>query len=277
MIGLPNAEKPVFRAYSVASPNWDDELEFFSIKVPGGPLTSELQKIEPGDTVLMRQKSTGTLVIDALTPARRLFMISTGTGIAPQVLERIFDPFFTTKSAGLGTGLGLSLVHGIVADLGGGVELESKVGVGSTFTVYLPRHGSAQATEAQGEPVAGGRGETILLIDDEETLVRLGEEMMAELGYEPVGFASSAAALESFRDGPQRFDAVLSDEAMPEMTGSELAREIRRIRPDIPIVLMSGYVTPALIDRAREIGIKEVLAKPLAARDIARSLAEVLH
>jgi ferredoxin--NADP+ reductase len=83
MIGLPNAEKPVFRAYSVASPSWDDELEFFSIKVPDGPLTSQLQKIEIGDTVLMRQKATGTLVVDALTPAKRVFMISTGTGIAP--------------------------------------------------------------------------------------------------------------------------------------------------------------------------------------------------
>jgi ferredoxin--NADP+ reductase len=83
MIGLPNAEKPIFRAYSIASPAWDDELEFFSIKVPDGPLTSELQKIELGDTVIMRQKSTGTLVLDALTPAKRLFMISTGTGIAP--------------------------------------------------------------------------------------------------------------------------------------------------------------------------------------------------
>ena len=85
MIGLPNAEKPVFRAYSIASPAWDEEIEFFSIKVPEGPLTSELQKIVPGDTVLLRQKSTGTLVVDALTPARRLFMISTGTGIAPQL------------------------------------------------------------------------------------------------------------------------------------------------------------------------------------------------
>ena len=127
----------------------------------------------------------------------KLAVRDTGTGIAPQVLERIFDPFFTTKAAGIGTGLGLSLVHGIVADLGGGVDVDSRVGAGSTFTVYLPWHGSAQATEAQSEPVAGGSGETILLIDDEETLVRLGEEMMAELGYEPVGFASSAAALES--------------------------------------------------------------------------------
>ena len=83
MIGLPNAEKPVFRAYSIASPSWDEEIEFFSIKVPDGPLTSELQKIQPGDTVLMRQKSTGTLVIDALTPGKRLFLLSTGTGIAP--------------------------------------------------------------------------------------------------------------------------------------------------------------------------------------------------
>ncbi len=207
----------------------------------------------------------------------KLAVRDTGTGIAPQVLERIFDPFFTTKAAGMGTGLGLSLVHGIVADLGGGVDLDSRVGAGSTFTVYLPWDGSAQAPETQSEPVARGSGETILLIDDEETLVRLGEEMMAELGYEPVGFASGAAALESLRSAPQRFDAVLSDEAMPEMTGSELAREIRRIRPDIPIVLMSGYVTPALIDRAREIGIKDVLAKPLAARDIARSLADALH
>ncbi|AMO22681.1 hypothetical protein UC35_07045 [Ramlibacter tataouinensis] len=201
----------------------------------------------------------------------------TGSGIAPQVVERIFDPFFTTKAAGTGTGLGLSLVHGIVADLGGGVDVHSRVGAGSTFTVYLPWKGSAQATEARNEPIAGGTGETILLIDDEEALVRLGEEMMAELGYEPVGFASGAAALETFRDSPQRFDAVLSDEAMPGMTGSELAREIHRIRPDIPIVLMSGYVTPALIDRARQIGIKDVLAKPLAARDIARSLADALH
>jgi len=207
----------------------------------------------------------------------KLGVRDTGTGIAPHVLERIFDPFFTTKAVGVGTGLGLSLVHGIVADLGGGIDVESRVGGGSTFTVYLPWQGSALATEVQSEPVASGSGETILLVDDEEALVRLGEEMMAELGYEPVGFASSAAALESFREAPQRFDMVLSDEAMPEMTGSELAREIRRIRPDIPIVLMSGYVTPVLAARARDLGIAEVLAKPLVAHEIARSLANVLH
>jgi PAS domain S-box-containing protein len=206
----------------------------------------------------------------------RLEVRDTGTGIAPHVLERIFDPFFTTKAVGVGTGLGLSLVHGIVADLGGGIDVESHAG-GSTFTVYLPWQGTVQPTEAQNEPLTGGSGETILLVDDEEALVRLGEEMMAELGYEPVGFASSTAALQSFRETPERFDVVLSDEAMPELTGSELAHEIRRIRPDIPIVLMSGYVTPVLAARARDLGIAEVLAKPLVARDIARSLASVLQ
>src|SRR5258706_10333773 len=123
----------------------------------------------------------------------RLIVEDSGSGIAPQLLERIFDPFFTTKEVGVGTGLGLSLVHGIVTDLGGGVEVESHVGVGSTFTVYLPRRGSVAAPKMAEEPVPYGSGETILLVDDEATLVRLGEEMLAELGYEPVGFASSTA------------------------------------------------------------------------------------
>ena len=116
-----------------------------------------------------------------------------------------------------------------------------------------------------------------VLVDDEEALVRLGEEMLAQLGYEPVGYASSAAALAAFREDPLRFDLVLSDEAMPTMTGSELVHEIRAVRPDIPILLMSGYVSPALAARASELGVIEVLSKPLAARDIARSLAAALQ
>jgi PAS domain S-box-containing protein len=207
----------------------------------------------------------------------RVSVQDTGTGITPQVLERIFDPFFTTKEVGVGTGLGLSLVHGIVTDLGGGIDVHSVPGQGSTFTVYLPARGVAAAPKAAQEPILTGSGETILLVDDEEPLVRLGEEMLAELGYEPVGFASSSAALESFRAEPHRFTAVLSDETMPGMTGSELARAIRGIRADIPIVLMSGYVSPGLSARARDIGVAEVLAKPLVSRDIARSLASVLR
>jgi len=223
--------------------------------------------------------ATLPVATSTLAPGRyvRLAVRDTGTGIEAQVLERIFDPFFTTKEVGVGTGLGLSLVHGIVTDLGGGIAVESRVGEGSTFTVYLPGQSYVAAPAAAEERIAGGAGETILLVDDEEALVRLGEETLAELGYEPVGFASSSAALATFRADPERFHAVISDEAMPGMTGSELVREIRRIRPDVPIVLMSGYVSAGLAARARAAGVAEVLAKPLVARDIARSLASALR
>jgi CheY-like chemotaxis protein len=207
----------------------------------------------------------------------RLCVSDTGSGIAAHLLERIFDPFFTTKEIGVGTGLGLSLVHGIVTDLGGGIDVRSSLGEGTTFTIYLPWQSCVAPTQSVEESAPPGNGETVLLVDDEEALVRLGEEMIADLGYEPVGFTSSVAALQSFRDAPARFDLVLSDEAMPEMTGSELARSIREIRGDIPIVLMSGYVTPALTQRARDAGFADVLAKPLVARDIARSLAEAIQ
>jgi PAS domain S-box-containing protein len=207
----------------------------------------------------------------------RLSVRDSGSGIAPELLERIFDPFFTTKDVGVGTGLGLSLVHGIVTDLGGGIDVQSTVGQGAVFTVYLPWQGGIEPPAAVDEAVPAGNGETVLLIDDEESLVRLGEEMIAGLGYEPVGFTSSIHALETFRASPGSFDMILSDEAMPEMTGSELALAIREIRGDIPIVLMSGYVTPAMTQRARDAGVAEVLAKPLVARDIARSLAGALQ
>jgi len=235
-----------------------------------GAITVSLDVVEQQERIVTTSVLAGGRYI-------RLQVRDTGVGIAAHVLERIFDPFFTTKEVGVGTGLGLSLVHGIVTDLGGGIDIESRVGEGSTFTVYMPWQNNVAAPPAVAEKVQPGTGEIILLVDDEETLVRLGEEMIAELGYEPVGFTSSVAALATFRAAPERFNAVLSDEAMPDMTGSELALEIRKIRPDIPIVLMSGYVTTALSSRARDAGVVEVLSKPLVRRDIARSLAGALR
>jgi PAS domain S-box-containing protein len=207
----------------------------------------------------------------------RLVVQDSGSGIPAELRERIFDPFFTTKEVGVGTGLGLSLVHGIVTDLGGGIGVDSRAGEGACFSVYLRGHGEAASAPAPvDESVPQGAGEVVLLVDDEEPLVRLGEELLAGLGYEPVGFSSPQAALQCLREDPARFDLVLSDEAMPGLTGSELAAEARRLRPDIPIVLMSGFVTTRLLVRARDAGVAEVLAKPLVARDIARALAAAL-
>ena len=235
-----------------------------------GTLTVALDVVERGEAVAATSRLAAGRYV-------RLAVRDTGSGIAPGVIERIFDPFFTTREVGVGTGLGLSLVHGIVTDLGGGIDVESSPGDGATFTVYLPWSSARAVATSIDAHVPHGAGETILLVDDEEALVHLGEEVIASIGYEPVGFASSAAALEAFRESPERFQAVLSDEAMPDMTGSDLARAIREIRPDMPILLMSGYVTPQFAARARELGVVEVLAKPLVASDIARGLANALN
>jgi PAS domain S-box-containing protein len=210
-----------------------------------------------------------------------LKVADTGTGISPQILERIFDPFFTTKEVGVGTGLGLSLVHGIATGLGGAIDVASTVGKGSVFTVYLPRFGEAPAADkAAARPaskVLQGHLERILVVDDEAPLVDLVTRTLSDLGYTPVGLTSSSAALEMFRADPQRFDAVMTDESMPGASGSELIREIRQMRPQIPTLLVSGYVGTAELQKAREAGADEVLRKPLCAQELASTLARVLR
>ena len=207
-----------------------------------------------------------------------LAVADTGTGIAREVIDRIFDPFFTTKEVGTGTGLGLSLVHSIVTGLGGAIDVASTPGAGSEFTVYLPRSGdAAESDEAEAVAMPRGEGQRVLIVDDEEPLAGLAARTLEELGYVPTGFTSSAAALAAFRADPEGFDAVITDERMPGMTGSALIGEIRRIRREIPILLMSGYVGGAVASRAREAGANEVMKKPLSARDLATSLARVLR
>jgi PAS domain S-box-containing protein len=215
-----------------------------------------------------------------LTPRAyvRLCVSDTGSGIPPHVLDRMFDPFFTTKGVGEGTGLGLSLVHGIVTDLGGAIDVRTTVGCGTAFTIWLPIAGEATAppVEAATE-VPHGDAQTVMIVDDEKLLVALAEEILAELGYDPIGFSSSEAALKAFRAAPQRFDIVLTDETMPDLSGTDLAREIRLLRPDIPIVLTSGYRGAPLQERARAAGIREVLRKPLQRKDIAECFGRVLR
>jgi signal transduction histidine kinase/ActR/RegA family two-component response regulator len=238
----------------------------------GGVLTVVLERVALGEGRLL---SHGTLGPGSHV---RLSVSDTGSGIPAAVLERMFDPFFTTKRVGDGTGLGLALVHGIVADFGGGIDVATQVDVGTTFTIWLPSTGKMPTILAN--PVSElprGNGETVMIVDDERVLVALAEETLAELGYEPVGFDSSLAAFEAFRAEPKRFDLVLTDETMPDLTGTELAREIRQLRPDISIILMSGYSGAQLNERAQAVGIIDVLRKPLVQRDIAVPVARALQ
>ena len=237
----------------------------------GGVLGVVLERAELSE---QRSLSRGTLSPGAYV---RLVVSDTGTGIPPAVLERMFDPFFTTKGVGEGTGLGLSLVHGIVAELGGAIDVATRPEKGTKFEIWLPVAGEAgrPAAEAVRE-LPRGHGETVMIVDDERPLVALAKEMLAALGYQPVGFESSSAALQAFQAEPQRFDLMLTDEAMPDLVGTELAHQIRRIQPTLPIILMSGHGGAQLTRRAAAVGAQEVLRKPLQGRDLAESLARVL-
>jgi nitrogen-specific signal transduction histidine kinase/FixJ family two-component response regulator len=204
-----------------------------------------------------------------------------GSGIPAEIFEKIFDPFFTTKEVGVGTGLGLSLVHGIVTGLGGAIDVATTVGKGSAFKVYLPLAGDVAVSSKPRKRLDRktgrmGRGR-VMVIDDEEALVRLATETLTELGYSTVGFTASAKAIEAFLADPEQFDAVITDESMPGASGSELIRKMRALRPTIPILLVSGYLSATVIERAREAGASEVLKKPLSARQLQMAVERVLR
>ncbi len=198
-----------------------------------------------------------------------------GVGMDAEVLQHALEPFFTTKEIGKGTGLGLSLVYGIVTDSGGAIDAASSPGRGSRFSIYLPRVDSPAAlADAAAGPLPRGRGERVLVVDDEEALVAVTSEVLKNIGYEPVACAGGDAALAAFENG--RIDAVVADEVMPGMTGTQLARALRRRRADLPIVLVSGYTGPMLAERALAVGVTEILRKPFHAREIAAALARAL-
>jgi signal transduction histidine kinase len=199
-----------------------------------------------------------------------------GGGIAPEVMNRLFEPFFTTRAAQSGTGLGLAVVHGVVAGLGGAIDVEGRHAGGARFTLYLPQSAERLSGSAhRQDSVAPGRGQRVAVVDDEPELVGLGIEMIARLGYAPEGFIDAAAVLDAIRAGTA-YEAVLTDEAMPRMTGIELTEAMREMGVRIPVLLVSGHGGALLAERAAAAGVRRVLAKPLQRRDLARALNEVL-
>jgi len=208
----------------------------------------------------------------------RLIVQDGGSGMDVATLSRVFEPFFTTKEVGRGTGLGLSLVYAIVTDSGGAIDVKSAPGQGSTFTIYLTRADVALSVEEVATaPLPRGGGERVLLVDDEAPLLAVTADVLSRLGYEAISFDDSHAALAAFEAEPARFDVVVTDEVMPGLTGTGLARALRRHRPDLPIVLVSGYSGPILTQDALAAGVSELLTKPLQSRDVATTLARALH
>ena len=206
----------------------------------------------------------------------KLSVTDTGCGIPPAIIDRIFDPYYTTKPTGEGTGLGLSTVHGIVRDHGGCIKVYSEVGCGTTFHVFLPAADAEVETAAEEATQLPTGSERILFVDDEKSLIDLGRDLLELLGYRVETRASSIDALDAFRANPQKYDLIISDMNMPKMTGDELAREIKGIRPDIPIILCSGFSDRMRTPATAAIGISAMLMKPVTYVDLARTVRQVL-
>jgi signal transduction histidine kinase/ActR/RegA family two-component response regulator len=201
----------------------------------------------------------------------RLVVSDTGTGMDADTLERVFEPFFTTKGVGKGTGLGLAVAHGIVTAHGGAITVRSTPGAGSTFEAYLPAQmmPAAVPPELEAAP-ARGAGQHIVYVDDESALVRLTERLLQRAGYRTTGFTDPVLALEAIRAEPQNFDALLTDLSMPGISGFDLIREVRRVRPDMPVALTTGFPTDEMQGTADALGCREILIKPARSADLER-------
>ena len=216
-----------------------------------------------------------------LTPGSyfKVTLSDTGTGIPPQTVARIFDPFFTTKEVGEGTGMGLSVAHGIIVAHGGTITVESHIDVGTTFHIFLPEieatstHSSNVTDPARYQKQQGH----ILFVDDEEPLSNMGQHFLEHLGYSVTVCTSGLAALEIFKSHPHKFDAVITDQTMPKITGEKLATELLRINPDIPIILYTGFSYTMTPEKAEQLGIRRLLHKPLLIQELASALEGILE
>ena len=240
---------------------------YYAMKEKGGVLDISLDTI-----VLDKEKADGLPDLSA-GPYVRLKVQDTGQGIPEESLPRIFEPFYTTKPTGEGTGLGLSVIHGVIRSMGGTITVESTRGEGSIFTVYLPRQEEKLPVKTEPQKVPQGNGEHILIVDDEEMIAYLGQELLISLGYTATMCTSGKDGLERFLTEPDSYDAVVTDQTMPDLTGIQLAVEIMAVRPDLPVIICTGYSDVLTEEKAAQMNIAAFLNKPFR-RDI---LARTLH
>jgi len=243
---------------------------FHAMEQTGGTIEINLTDRELSQSDLQQhpEVSPGSFVM--------LTISDTGVGIDPEIWGRIFDPYFTTKGVGKGTGMGLSIVHGIVTSYRGFITIESNQGSGTVFRVYFPAIDGEMLTESKSVEMVPQGTESILFVDDETILAELGKAMLEQLGYSVTACTSGPDAWNTFNNQPDRFDAVVTDQTMPGLTGMDLAKQILQIRPDMPIILCTGYSTLVDERQARSLGIKGFAMKPLSKGMIATLLRKVL-
>jgi CheY-like chemotaxis protein len=242
--------------------------------------TNAAHAMEPGGGVLRisladaRVDEGSALLEPGFAPGDyvRLSVADTGQGMPPWVLNRIFEPYFTTKEIGKGTGLGLSVAHGIVKAHGGAIKVSSAVQQGTVFDVYLPAVKAEEAEAGKTElPLVGGTGR-VLFVDDEPALTLMGRKILGQLGYTVQTADNPVEALEAVRSNPGGFDLVITDLTMPEMTGTQLAGRLREIRPDLPVVLCTGFSDRVNDDTLKTMGLRGLLLKPLTIQELAHAV-----
>jgi PAS domain S-box-containing protein len=236
----------------------------------GGSLDVSLAELEIGSDKVSPSRNLKA------GPYLKLTLADTGHGMTRDVLARIFDPFFTTKKPGEGSGMGLAVVHGIVKSCGGSISARSEVGKGTTIEVLLPRlKGKPAGEPAEAKPAATGKGR-ILFVDDEEIVIHSIQPMLERLGYRVTGRTNSEEALALFRERPSEFDLVITDQIMPGLTGDKLAVKVLAVRPDIPVILATGFSDTIQFKEARALGIRDFILKPFSIGEIAEKVRRAL-
>jgi signal transduction histidine kinase/ActR/RegA family two-component response regulator len=243
---------------------------FHAMRDKGGTLGVEITEVEISISDCISLKLNPGIYV-------RISVSDTGHGIPASIMDRIFEPYFTTKAPGEGTGLGLSVVHGIVKSYNGDIKIYSEPGKGTSVNIYLPciEADASIREKSVSEVISSGR-ERILLVDDEEYIIKMMKEMIERLGYRISAYTSSRIAYDEFRMNPYEYDLVITDQTMPDMVGTELAKELMRIRPNIPVIICTGFSEILSEEKAKAIGIREYISKPVVKSEISKAIRNVL-